>query len=262
MVKLLDGVPIEHLVYFVDDLLLASNDVDKHLDYLAAILSRLQDANLKLTPGKCHFLKKEVKFVGLTLSDKGVRINDERIKALSALQPPTTVKEVQKVLGFFGYNRKFIKGYAEITKPIYDLLNKGRKFYWSEECEESFERLKAAVSKNVILHFPDVEDPLNSYEVTIDGSQMGYGGTLSQIVRGERHIVAYFSKSIPKHKKEWGQTKIEFEAMYQAIIHWAHFLRGCKFTVITDCQSLLSMDKIFAKTNATMHRKLQSLANS
>ena len=263
MVKLLMTVPIEQLVYFVDDLLLGSEDVSTHLDFLEIILARFQQTNLKLTPRKCTLMAKEVRFVGLTLNGEGVMINEDRVKAILDLKPPTSRKEVQKVTGFFGYNRKFLgPRYAEMIQPMYNLLTKGHKFDWTPECQQSFEKVKQAIATSTLLCFPDVEDPLQSYYVTLDGSIYGYGATLSQILDGERRVVAYFSRSIPKHKREWGQCKIEFEAMYAALQHWRIYLRGTKFKVITDCLSLLSMsDKLFAKTNPAMQRKLQALAD-
>ena len=52
-----------------------------------------------------------------------------------------------------------MKDYARIAKPLYALLNKNSKFVWSSSCQESF----------------DVDDPAESFHVTIDASKDGYG---------------------------------------------------------------------------------------
>ena len=261
MNKLLTGIPIPHLTYFLDDLLVASNSIGKHLQYLEIIFERFLQGNLKISPSKCQLLRDEVVYIGLTINKDGVRVNKDRIAALIELKPPTNTKEVQKILGFFGYNRRWVPQYAEITRPLYNLLTKGKSFEWSRVCQSNFERLKAVLAENITLHFPDVEDPLSSYEVTIDGSNLGGGAILTQVVKGERRIIAFMSKTWPKHKREWGQTRIEFETLYQSIKNWAIFLRGCSFVLKTDCLSLLHLDTIFSKTNATVHRKLQFLAD-
>ncbi len=126
MYRLLEHIPIEHLIYFLDDLLLGSRDVGSHIDRLETLLQQLERANLKLTPSKTELMRREVKYVGVTLSAEGIRINDERIEAIKKLPPPTSVKETQRVLGFLGYNRKFIRKYAELSKPLYALLHKGK----------------------------------------------------------------------------------------------------------------------------------------
>ena len=260
MAMLLADVPFDQLVAFLDDLLLASDDVESHLFRLEYVLQRFKDANMKLTPNKCHFLKAEVKYVGLTISEAGLRITDDRIAAVKALQAPTTIKEVQSVLGFFNYNRKFVPKFAALAKPIYDLLGNGKGFQWSKECQTAFEDIKEEIANAITLSFPDLDDPLDSYQVKLDASNRGLGAELTQIVKGERRTIAFFSQKVPKHKREWGQTKLEFLAMLTSIEHWRIYLKGAKrFTVITDCASLLNLDTIFSKVNPTLVRKLQRL---
>ena len=260
--RLLEHFPsIEHLMYFLDDLLLGSRDVESHIDRLEMMLKQLESANLKLTPSKTELMRTEVRYVGITLSPEGIRINDDRIEAIKKLQPPRSVKETQKVLGFLGYNRKFVKGYSELSKPLYALLQKGKRFDFTPECMKSFESLKTAISNSPTLCFPNVHDPLDSYEVKIDASNHGLGSTLSQMIDGERRIVGYFSKAVPRHKREWGQTKLEFESLCASLKHWSVYLRGARsFRVVTDCKSLLNLDTIF-KTSPTMIRRFQELAN-
>jgi len=265
MYKLLTNVPITHLLYFVDDLLIGSRDVETHFERLEMLLKKLASANLKLTPRKTNLLRSEVKFVGVTLSAKGTHVNDDRIEAVKQIKEPRTVKEVQKVLGFFNFSRKFIRKYAEITRPLYRLLQmksgQKKKFEWTEECQRAFDQLKTVTISSPTLCFPDVADPLQSYVVQLDGSKYGFGATLSQTINGEKRIVAYFSKATPRNKREWGQTKLEFLTMYQAITHWKAYLRGTKFRVITDCKSLLNIETIFATNNQAMVRKINELSN-
>jgi hypothetical protein len=193
MHKLLAYTNIEHLIYFLDDLLIGSKDVPSHIDRLEVLLRQLQKSGLKLTPAKGSLLRKQVQYVGVTLSKDGIKINDDRVKAILEFPAPTSKKETQKVLGTFGYNRRFVKAYSAISKPLYNLLRKDVKFLWTPECQKSFDDLKEAISKSTTLCFPDVEDPENSFQVDIDASQFGLASTLSQIIGGKRRIVGYFS---------------------------------------------------------------------
>jgi hypothetical protein len=142
------------------------------------------------------------------------------------------------------------------------MLRKNRTFDWSDECELAFQTLKQKLTSAPVLAFPDVEDPLNSYEVVLDGSCYAYGATLSQIVKGERRVVAYFSRKIQDHKRIWPQTQLEFETLYQTLKHFKIYLRGTKrFTVVTDCLPLLNITTIFSKKSTSVIRKLQEMAN-
>ena len=180
MAKLMASVPFDQLVAFLDDLLLASDDVQTHLQRLEWVLKMFSDANMKLTPGKCHFLQHEVKYVGLHISQDGLRITDERVEAVKVLQRPRTVKETQSVLGFLNYNRKFVENFSATAKPLYSLLNKDHRshFDWTTDCEDSFEKLKEDICRGITLSIPDIEDPLNSYQVKLDASKTVSNGLM------------------------------------------------------------------------------------
>jgi hypothetical protein len=125
---LLESIPLDQICYFLDDLMLASLDISSHLDRLELLLEKLQQADLKLKPKKCVVLRKSVQFVGWTISEQGLSINKDRVKAILELPPPRTIKEAQKLMGFLSYNRRFVKGFAGLAKPIYDLIDKKKKF--------------------------------------------------------------------------------------------------------------------------------------
>ena len=112
------------------------------------------------------------------------------------------------------------------------------------------------------LCFANVDDPHYSYEVQLDGSKHGLGVILTQMINGERRVVAFISKAVPMHKREWGQTKLEFESLHASLKHWAVYLKGARqFKVITDCKSLCNIDTIFGKNNPTLVRRLQATFN-
>lgn len=260
MDRLLANIPLDQLCYFLDDLCLASNCIRTHLDRLELILDKLMSSNMKLMPKKCEFLKREVKFIGLTISQDGIRINEDRIKAVKEIVPPRTIKEAQQVMGFLSYNRKFVKNFAELAKPIYGLIDKRKKFVWTRACQEGFDEIKRRIAEGITLTIPQVDDPHKSYIVTMDASQDGYGAELSQMQDGERKVIAYFSKKVPNHQRPWSQMKLEFMALVEALENWAIYLKSTEFLVRTDCLSLVALEKLFAKSNATMIRKLNRLA--
>ena len=141
-------------------------------------------------------------------------------------------------------------------------MRKNKKFEWTKQCQDSFDQLVNAMITAPVLAFPQVEDPHSSYEVTLDGSQFAYGATLSQVINGERRVVAYFSRKIQEHKRVWPQTQLEFETLYQTLKYWSIYLRGCRnFSIVTDCRPLLNITTIFSKMSSNIIRKLQFLAN-
>ena len=259
--QLFARVPFAGLEFYIDDLILGSHDEQEHIRRLEFVLKRLSWAGLKLNSRKTKIGRTEITFCGHKLSHDGVKVDPDKLKPILNLQAPSSVKKLQSFLGMVNYQRAFIKNYAMIAKPLYELLKKGREFNWSRECQNSFDQLKKSLAESLCLALPDVTDKLNSYELAIDASLKGFGATLSQIINGERRIISYYSKAVPQHQRKFGATKLEFLALYNACMHFKNYLIGCEsVTVKTDCKALLNLDTIFAKGNAYMQRRLADLA--
>ncbi|KAL5266101.1 hypothetical protein ACHWQZ_G006677 [Mnemiopsis leidyi] len=172
-----------------------------------------------------ELLKKKVEFVGLTISEEGISVNDQRVTAVKKIPAPRTLRECQKVMGFLNYNRKFVKGFAGLAKPIYQLIDKKRKFIWTRECQEGFDEIKRRIAEGITLAIPRVDDPDNTYVVTTDASEQGFGAELAQWQDKELRTVAYFSKRVPNHKRKWSQHKLEFECLVESLLHFSLYLK-------------------------------------
>ena len=70
---------------------------------------------------------KEVEFLGVVISLKGVKMQKEKVEEVLNWLAPRNVKEVQKFLGLANYYRRFIKDFAKIAAPLYALVRKEQK---------------------------------------------------------------------------------------------------------------------------------------
>ncbi|MCP4492672.1 MAG: DDE-type integrase/transposase/recombinase [Gammaproteobacteria bacterium] len=258
--QLFSRVPFESLILYIDDMLIWSSDEESHLRKLRFVLERLTWGNLKLNPKKTHLFRKE-EFLGHKVSKNGIRLDEDKVRAVQELPAPTTVREVRMLLGSLNFYRKHIARFSQIAKPIYDLLKKGTKFSWTKECAESFSSLKKALTTSPVLGIPDVSDTNQSYQVTIDSSKKGQGATLTQEINGTRRVIAYWSRSVPKHQQRMGASRLELIALHGALQFWKLYLQGTKFVVLTDCRALLSLSKIFKNENSYFQRRLADLAS-
>ena len=249
-----------NLALYVDDMMLWSKDLESHLVQLRFIFERLTWGCLKLNPRKTRFLKKEARWLGHVVCKDGIKLDENRCQAIQKLQAPTTTKEVQKFLGIMNYNRSYIKSFAQIAAPLYDLLKKGVRFEWNKAHQESFMALKAALQSSPILAVPDLQDRNQSYIVTVDSSKRGQGATLSQIINGRRRLIGYWSRAVPKHQQKLGATRFELLALHGALTHWKLLLLGTKFVCLTDCRAILSLTKIFKNENSYFQRRLADLS--
>ena len=107
---------------YLDDIIIFSSTFEEHLERLQAVYERLQEHNLKLKPSKCELFKERVSYLGHEVSEEGIHTDPSKIEAVKSLPVPKNIKDVRRFLGFTGYYRKFIQGFATIARPLNDLL--------------------------------------------------------------------------------------------------------------------------------------------
>lgn len=91
---------------YVDDIVVAVDDFESLLERCAEVIDRLWKAEFKLCPKKCSIGMKEVCVLGHFLSEKGIRPNPEKVKAIEMMSPPRNMKDLQSLFGLTSYFRK------------------------------------------------------------------------------------------------------------------------------------------------------------
>ena len=102
----------------LDNAIPCSATWEAHLKLLEDMFCALQTAGLTLKPSKIYFGPKKVQCVGHVLSANGIRMGEDRTKAIIGLKTPTTIKELRSVLGTMNFIRKFIPNLAVIIEPL------------------------------------------------------------------------------------------------------------------------------------------------
>lgn len=87
----------------------------------------------------CNHLHEEYKLLGYIISTDGIRPNPEKSRDIKELPNPQTQKEIKSFLGLLAYYGKFIRDFAEITKPLTECLKKGRKVILYDRYLKTFE---------------------------------------------------------------------------------------------------------------------------
>ena len=106
-----------HVLVFFDDILVYSPTWETHLHHLNLVLKELQNNHLRVKLSKCTFGVTSIQYLGHYVTVKGVSVDPEKILAISSWPTPTTVRQLRGFLGFTGYYRRFIRGYAHIASP-------------------------------------------------------------------------------------------------------------------------------------------------
>jgi len=92
--------------------------------YLENVLRRFQAANLHLHPGKCVFAQTQVQFLGFVLSEEGVTVSPEKVKAVKQYTIPKCIKDVRAFIGLALFYRRLVPKFAELAKPLTMLTRK------------------------------------------------------------------------------------------------------------------------------------------
>lgn len=234
------GIIDDHLAVYLDDICIFTVDEETHLKKLDQVFTKLKSAGLQLKPSKCKFMFSEIRVLGYKATRTGILPTDEHISGLSRMRPPRTRKELQKILGFFGFFRRFIKNYASIIRPLQHLLQKTRKFLWEEKHENIFEKLKKLLTTAPVLaHLHrDGEVILRT-----DGSLEGIGASISQIQNGVERPICFISRCLNNAEKNYTTTMIETLAVVWSLQKLRPLVFQRKIKCFTDHSALCYLVK-------------------
>nr|XP_020160005.1 uncharacterized mitochondrial protein AtMg00860-like [Aegilops tauschii subsp. strangulata] len=177
------------VLVFMDDILVHSATLRKHIQLLRQVLQLLRDNELVAKRSKCSFAQKQITYLGHQISEQGVATMTEHVQTVQDCKQPANVKELRGFLGLSGYYRTFVRNFGLISRPLTDLLKKNSVFVWTPTAEASFQALKKALVTAPVLALPDFS---KQFVVETDASATGIGAVLMQA----GHPVAYLSKSL------------------------------------------------------------------
>lgn len=260
LMNLAIGFDLEPFVFvYLDDIIIATETLDEHFRLLEEVASRLKRAGLTISVEKSRFCRKQVKYLGYLLTEKGLSIDSAKLEPILNYPRPKTIRDVRRLMGLMGFYQKFIPRYSHLTAPITDLLKKSKKFKWSEEAEKALEELKSVLTSAPVLANPDYTRP---FIIETDASQLAVGAALLQEFDDGKRIIGYYSKKLSSTQRKYAATEKECLAVLMAVENFRHYIEGTTFTVITDCKSITWLFSITAvNANSRLLRwalKLQS----
>src|SRR3954469_25078529 len=116
-----------------------------------------------LNPKKCVFGVPAGKLLGFIVSQCGIEVNPEKIKAILIINRPTCLKDIQRLTGCVAPVSRFVNRLGEKALPLYKLLKKADKFTWTYEAYAALKQLKEILSSAPILAALEPGEPLLIY---------------------------------------------------------------------------------------------------
>jgi hypothetical protein len=142
---------------FIDDVIVYGNTIEEHVSRLSHVLERCDRANVQLQPGKFVIAQLQLEYLGYIVSREGIRASPDKTKAVRNYPIPKNVKEVRSFLGLVSFYRRLVPRFAQMAKPMSELLRKDAPFVWTERQQSAFEALKAALCSEQVFAYPNFD---------------------------------------------------------------------------------------------------------
>jgi hypothetical protein len=224
----------------------------KHLDQLRALFDILRQANLTINLDKCEFGQAIVTFLGHRVGLGFVRMIKAKVEAINAFLAPSTRKALMRFIGMAGFYMKFCRNFASVAAPLTDLLSPKRKYLWTEQCQQSFDKIKSILMSEPVLIAPNHD---REFKLAVDASERGVGSVLFQEdTEGVDHPVCYYSKKFNKHQKNYSTIEKETLALILSLEHFEVYVKYTKYPVqvYTDHNPLVFLDRMKNKNQRIM----------
>lgn len=242
MEKALKGLLGTICLVYLDDTLIFSQTLEDHYLHVRTVLERIRAAALKIEWRKCFWFQTSIDYLGHVISFNCVRPSPRKVEVLYRYDRPKTIKQLQSFLGLANHYRRFIRNFAEIAGPLHKSTENGKRFTWSEECQDSFDKLRTHLTVPTegdqvgVLILPNFDEP---FRIETDASKESIGAVLSQKYQGQWRPVCYWSKRFTKAEQNYSTAERELASVVKTFIKFKNFLISKKFIAVVDHKPLI-----------------------
>jgi hypothetical protein len=238
-------------------LIITRRILDKHLQKMETVLTRLRDAGLKVNAAKSLFCAHEIEYLGYILTREGINPQLKKVQAILALNPPSSVKELRHFLRMVQYYQDMQARHSEMLAPLTDLvrecgetkttrMNKTKKksWWWDPIHQQAFDNIKGAIAKETVLAYPDFLKPI---EIYTDTSSMQLGAVITQ----DNRPIAFFGRKLSKMQQSYSVMEIELLPIVGILKEFRGMLWGQDIKIYTDHKNLtrdalgLTSDRVY-----------------
>ena len=249
---------IDNVKVILDDMVITGKTEEEHLKTLELVLARLKDYGLKVNPAKCKFFQDSVVFCAHRIDKEGIHKTEDKIEAVINAPRPQDISELRSWVALVNYYHRFLPNLSTVLYPLHQLLHIDKKWHWSSECDQAFDKTKKMIASNLVLAHYDENLPLKLH---CDASSRGLGAVISHMYPdGSERPLSFASRSLSKAEKNYSQIDREALSIVWAIKKFHMFLFARPFTLVTDCKVLLSIFSPVKGIPSTAASRLQRWA--
>ncbi|BHF83514.1 hypothetical protein SprV_0902665700 [Sparganum proliferum] len=210
--RVLRGLPFVYA--YIDDVLVASRDVEEHLQHLTLLFGRFQQFGVTLHPFKCVLGATSLEFLGHLIVSNGIRPLPSKVAAIPDFPPPTSKRQLQRFLGMVNFYRRFLPNCADTILPLTSLLSGSKRtFELTPAALTSFEQVKTLFADAALLTHFHAYAPIS---LMVDAFNVAVGAVLQQSLPDSTVPLAFFSKKLSKVETRYSTFGRELLAAYLA----------------------------------------------
>lgn len=258
--KLFEDEIGKSIYVFMDDVLIFNETWDEHCKQVDSVLKKLGERKFYLSRKKCMFGVQTVEYLGHEISQGKIRTLEKKNETIQGWPEPKTLTELPSFLGLCNYYKRFLRSFADLAGPLYDLLKGNRQvLVWSGKAKEALSLMKNALCKELTLALPD-ED--KEFWISTDASDTGFGCCLQQKMEGGLRPIEFLSGRWKGTDRNLSTYSKELAALALGVKKWRPYLEGRHFTVMTDHRALEEFLRQKTPANRQQARWLEDLASA
>ena len=237
MERIFSDIKSPYIMHYLDDVIIMGTSIKHLIENIRTVAKILNSHSLTVSRKKTSNVLKRIRILGHIVDEKGIHTDPKKTKVIKEWPLPKTGKELQRFLGFSNWYRRFIKDYATISGPLYEISKKrSLDKFWDEFKIKCFEDIKEKMTHSPVLRTPDWSRPMI---IQADASDMGIGAVLAQKdIDNKEYVIEYYSYKFSDREKKYAPTEKEMLAVLKAIRHFKYYIEFNELTIYSDHHAL------------------------
>jgi len=246
---------LNHILIYIDDVLIHTDTHEKHLEALEQVLLRLHQHHLKINLDKCLFGDRQVSYLGFTLTPEGIKPGEAKLKSIKQATPPDDVKGIRSFMGLCNFFRHHIQDFSIIAAPLFKLTRQDSEYQsgpLTQEAFAAFQALQNQLAKQPALAFPR---PDQNYLLITNAYLPGKdspGGLCASLAQrnnlGKIQVISHASRQLRENEKNYTRFLLETAAAAWGMDNFNEYLKGSRFTLYRDSINETTLGTIQLKT--------------
>ena len=217
---------LEDVYVFLDDVLIASKDIDSHIQTLKEIFEIFSKKGVSINFSKSNFQKERITFLGQIIEKGTMRPDLKSFNYAKINKTPKTKKQVQSVIGYLNWFRPYVHKISELLAPLNEII-KHEPIVWKEKDTERVLEIVKIIEREQELTIPDFAEDFDLYT---DASDIG----ISAILLQKNKIVRLYSKKLLPAEKNYTVVEREALAIIEGLKHFRNIIYNNKINIYTD----------------------------